>query len=237
MAFLRSKKIMIVIFNGPPGTGKDEAAAFFSRRFGFKHLSFKHQLFKETIKHFGVGREWFMSGYNDRARKEVKELDLKGHSRRTAMIHVSEDIIKPTKGNDYFGRMVAQEIEEGEHYAISDGGFVEELNPIIEKVGQNNIAIVQLTRQGCSFKNDSRRYFNGKFTPESNEIIINYETEVENDFILDMPASIQTYRIHNNGTIKDFYQALFSVEYRLKWTERLLSVHYNHPIRGEKIAL
>lgn len=34
---------MIVLFNGPPGAGKDAAADFFKEK-GFKHLSFKYQL-------------------------------------------------------------------------------------------------------------------------------------------------------------------------------------------------
>ncbi len=60
---------MIIIFNGPPGSGKDEAASYFKRR-GFKHLSFKQVLFKETIAFFDVDEEWFMNGYNDRTVKE-----------------------------------------------------------------------------------------------------------------------------------------------------------------------
>ena len=228
---------MILIFNGPPGTGKDEAANFFCDRFDFEHLSFKKQLFKETIKYFGVKEDWFMDGYNDRTKKEVREMTLKNHSRRTAMIHTSEEIIKPNKGKDYFGKMVAEEIDVNRNYVISDGGFVEELQPIIDKVGAHNMAIVQLTRQGCSFQNDSRRYFNGKFFGETNEIVINYETEIEDDFILDMPASILTYRIHNNGTIRDFFQSLISIEYRIKWVDKLNKALNDHPIRGEKVAL
>ena len=64
---------MIVIFNGPPASGKDEAASLFKQEFGFGNLSFKYQLFKETIEHFKVDKEWFMEGYNDRSQKEKKE--------------------------------------------------------------------------------------------------------------------------------------------------------------------
>lgn len=228
---------MILIFNGPPGTGKDEAAAFFCNKFNFEHLSFKKQLFRETIKYFGVKESWFMDGYNNRSKKETKEPALKNHSRRTAMIYTSESVIKPNKGNDYFGQQVAEEIDLNKNYVISDGGFVEELEPIIDKVGAENVAIVQLTRQGCDFRGDSRRYFDGKFAGEASEIIINHETEIDNDFVLDMPAKLLTYRIHNNGTIHDFFQSLISIEYRLRCIERLAQVQFDHPIRGEKIAL
>ena len=39
---------MIVIFNGPPASGKDEAASLYKEKYGFGNLSFKYQLFKET---------------------------------------------------------------------------------------------------------------------------------------------------------------------------------------------
>jgi len=225
---------MILIFNGPPGSGKDEAAAFFARTFNFEHVSFKKQLFLETIKHYNVDEDWFMKGYNNRSLKERKEIELGGKSRREAMIHVSEDNIKPKYGKDYFGRKVAEQIDGNKNYAISDGGFVEELKPIIDKVGIGSIVIVQLTRAGCSFSGDSRRYFNGRFD-EGKEMIINFETEIEDDFILDMPADILTYRIHNNGTITDFYQSLISVEFRLKWLDGFSKALFNHPVRGSKI--
>ena len=133
---------MIVIFNGPPGSGKDEAASLFKETFGFQNLSFKYQLFKETIAHFEVDKAWFMEGYDDREVKEKKEFALKDMSRREAMIHVSEDIIKPKNGKDYFGRMVAEEIEDGKNYAIADGGFTEspkEPDDIVLKSNRENI--------------------------------------------------------------------------------------------------
>jgi broad-specificity NMP kinase len=120
---------LIIIFNGPPGSGKDEAASYFKLR-GFKHLSFKYVLFQETLSFFGVDEEWFMNGYNDRTVKERPEDLLDGMSRREAMIYVSEVITKPAFGNDIFGVHVASEIEDEKDYAVSDGGF-EELELII----------------------------------------------------------------------------------------------------------
>ena len=60
---------MIVIFNGPPASGKDEAASLYKENFGFGNLSFKYQLFKETVKYFDVDERWFMEGYNNREMK------------------------------------------------------------------------------------------------------------------------------------------------------------------------
>jgi len=199
---------MIVIFNGPPASGKDEAASLYKEKFGFGNLSFKYQLFKETIKHFDVDKRWFMEGYNDRDQKEKKEFALQGMSRREAMIHVSEDIIKPKKGLDYFGRSVAEEIEEENNYALADGGFVEELEPIIEKVGAENIVIVQLTREGHDYSSDSRKYFNGNIISETT---IGHQTEIDKAYVLKEEMNIRTYRIHNNGSLHNLQKALGSI--------------------------
>ena len=199
---------MIVIFNGPPASGKDEAASLYKEKYGFGNLSFKYQLFKETIKHFDVDKRWFMEGYNDRDQKEKKEFALQGMSRREAMIHVSEDIIKPKKGLDYFGRSVAEEIEEENNYALADGGFVEELEPIIEKVGAENIVIVQLTREGHDYSSDSRKYFNGNIISETT---IGHQTEIDKAYVLKEEMNIRTYRIHNNGSLHNLQKALGSI--------------------------
>jgi hypothetical protein len=196
---------MIVIFNGPPASGKDEAASLYKEKYGFGNLSFKYQLFKETIKHFDVDERWFMEGYNDRTQKEKSEFALQGMSRREAMIHVSEDIIKPKKGLDYFGNSVAEEIFEDKNYALADGGFVEELEPIIEKVGAENIVIVQLTREGCDYSSDSRKYFNGRLI---NEWTVGSKTAIDKAYVLKEEMDIKTYRVHNNGSLHNLHDAL-----------------------------
>jgi hypothetical protein len=199
------RRKMIVIFNGPPASGKDEAASLYKEKYGFGNLSFKYQLFKETIKHFDVDERWFMEGYNDRTQKEKSEFALQGMSRREAMIHVSEDIIKPKKGLDYFGKSVAEEIFEDKNYALADGGFVEELEPIIEKVGAENIVIVQLTREGCDYSSDSRKYFNGRLI---NEWTVGSKTAIDKAYVLKEEMDIKTYRVHNNGSLHNLHDAL-----------------------------
>lgn len=198
---------MIVIFNGPPGSGKDEAAAWFKRR-GYSHLSFKHYLFRETIAEFGVDTIWFMDGYNNRDIKETPETELRGMSRREAMIHTSEDVIKPKHGKSYFGHKVADEVNIGSEYVISDGGFIEELEPLIEKIGIENIIIVQLVREGCSYRTDSRRYFNGYVVEE---FVNGFKSKFEDEYLLSTELPIETYRIYNNGTISGFHYSLESI--------------------------
>lgn len=196
---------MIILFNGPPGTGKDVAADFF-KNYGFKHLSFKYQLFKETIKYFDVNEDWFMHGYNNRSEKEMPSALLGHMSRREAMIYVSEEVIKPKKGLDYFGKLVANEIDLDKNYAISDGGFVHELIPVVEKVGKENFILVQLTRDGHDFSSDSRRYFQGMGV--AHEYVLGKETPIDTKYVLHPRFDVKMIRIHNNATIEDFEAAL-----------------------------
>lgn len=195
---------MIILFNGPPGSGKDAAADYFKDR-GFKHLSFKYQLYQETIKYFGVDTKWFMDGYKDREEKERKSAFLNHMSRREAMIHVSEDIIKPKHGLDYFGKQVANEIDLSKDYCISDGGFIDELLPVINKVGSDNFVLVQLTREGHDYSSDSRRYLEGKLC---HEYVNHFKTEIERKYVLPHTFDVKMYRIHNNGNIGTFYEVL-----------------------------
>jgi hypothetical protein len=195
---------MIILFNGPPGTGKDAAADFF-KELGFKHLSFKHVLFKETISFFGVDEDWFMEGYNDRSVKERPEELLEGMSRREAMIYVSEDITKPEFGDDVFGVFVANEIDLNKDYCISDGGFIDELIPVINKVGSENLVLVQLTREGCDYSKDSRRYMEGNLC---HEYVNTHSTPIETKYVLPHTFGVKMYRIHNNGTLGAFYEVL-----------------------------
>lgn len=195
---------MIILFNGPPGAGKDAAADHFKAK-GFKHLSFKYQLFKETIKYFDVEEDWFMDGYKNREIKEMATSLLGGFSRREAMIHVSEKVIKPRKGLDYFGKLVADEINIHNDYCISDGGFIDELIPVINRVGNENFVLVQLTRDGCDYSSDSRRYFDGNVVSEHT---LKHQTPIQKKYILPHKFDVRTYRIHNNSTLEEFYDVL-----------------------------
>jgi len=198
---------LIVLFNGPPRSGKDAGADYFKKNYGWKHLSFKYQLYKETCKYFGCDYKWFMERYDDRSVKEVPHVDLGHMSCREAMIYVSEQIVKPKRGLDYFGQLVANEIDLTKDYAISDGGFVDELIPVVEKVGSKNFVLVQLTRDGEDYSSDSRRYFQGSRI-EHEYVLGNKYTEIDNKYVLPQVFDVNMYRIHNNGSLQDFNNTL-----------------------------
>lgn len=197
---------MTFIFNGPPGSGKDEACHLLKTNYGYKHLQFKDELFRETAQFFDVSLDWFLDGYDDRAIKERPDHRLDGFSRRSALIYVSEEIIKPRYGKDYFGLKASEKIDILANYCLSDGGFVEEIHPLINKLGQDKICIVQLYRTGCSFSSDSRNYINGILTEEfgikdPDALIQNSEPQIP----------IRMYRIHNNTSVSDFHQMIIKI--------------------------
>lgn len=152
----------VVVFNGPPGSGKDTAAHAANRIASVLQNSsevkqFKDKLFTLTAEMYSVPRDLFTGEMYTRENKERPYITLGGLSPRQALIRVSEDIMKPAFGKDYFGKALAAEIYK-EYTFVSDSGFMDELVPVINRVGPENVLVVQITREGCSFDNDSRDY-------------------------------------------------------------------------------
>lgn len=192
---------MIIVCNGPPGSGKDLACEILKKE-GFVHVEFKKVLFEQTIKHYNVDKDWFFDGYT-RERKEIPEASLDGKSRRDALIYVSEEIMKPKYGKGVFGKFTADVLTDGVDYCISDSGFVEELEEIINKFGNETIKIIRLYRNGCDFKKDSRRYIHADVESIS---IAGTVTNVDlfSDQFSEQPLAIKCHIIHNNGSVEDF---------------------------------
>ena len=82
-------------------------------------------------------------------------------SPREALIYTSECVYKPQHGSMYFGQQTAKGIDLGVGAVYSDGGFDDELLPIISKVGAENVYVVKFTREGAdTFEGDSRNWLN-----------------------------------------------------------------------------
>ena len=149
----------VIIFNGPPGSGKDYICNYLSNVLDrTRHSEFKEHLFRCTCVLFNVTYEEFMELYTDREKKETSTCLLYGYSPREAMIYVSEEVIKPKFGKDYFGLCTAENLGFG-LTVFSDGGFIEELEAVYDEC-DGNMMIVQLHRDGCDFSKDSRSYIN-----------------------------------------------------------------------------
>ena len=77
---------------------------------------------------------------------------------REAMIYVSEVLIKPRFGEDYFGKSRMLSMKNEGVYVDGSAAFIDELNPLIDELGQENILLIRVYRDGYTFDGDSRGY-------------------------------------------------------------------------------
>lgn len=159
----------IIVLNGPPGSGKDTVADFLSANYGFNHIAFKDELYKEAARVSGLPYDFLKFLATDRKLKELpnSNFTLSGRnvSPREFLIHVSENIIKPLKGLGYFGEKTAERADHFDKVAISDGGFEEEFYPLVDLAADSGrpLLVVHLFKEGCSFEGDSRDYLSRTF--------------------------------------------------------------------------
>lgn len=105
---------------------------------------------------------------------------------REAMIYVSEVICKPRFGDNFFGVSRASKLQEGLTYVEDSCGFVEELPPLIQRVGQDNILLIRIHRDGCTYEGDSRQMIP--------------------DGVID-----NTFDVYNNGSLEDYFKKMESI--------------------------
>jgi len=156
--------IYVLLLNGAMFSGKDFIGDVLSQ-IGWNKCQFKEQLYVDTAEYFGVDLEWFKAVATDRIRKEIPtesltDLNGKIYSPRQALIHVSENVVKPVKGKDWYGRVTVDNYMKKGFNVVTDSGFREEAEAVVKKVGAENVILVHLEREGCSFnpEKDSRSY-------------------------------------------------------------------------------
>jgi hypothetical protein len=176
-------KSKVILLNGPPAVGKDTIADYLVENHGFVKRSFKKQLIRCVAALYSLEEESVFEMIDDRSIKE-KQLDIfNGKSPREVFIHVSERIIKPNFGKDYFGLAAAKSIEKPANYVFSDSGFIDEMKAL-ERV-TDDIMLVHMYREGTDWGNDSRRYLPDnsckRFMTLHNDSTVEYAGEAVND--------------------------------------------------------
>ena len=182
----------IILFNGPPGSGKDAAAAFTQRCLERDNLQVgvRKQKFAEPIKE--AITEFF--GMNGEQQRVFMETDMKnqpmdmlfGRSMREILISFSENWAKKEFGDDVFGKLAYDQLSayaDAYDYTIfSDSGFQSEFDYIYYRMNWFDIYVIKLTRPGCNYNSDSRGYID--------------------------PRNAHTAEIYNNDTLHDFDMAI-----------------------------
>ena len=156
----------IILLNSPPDSGKDITATALKELTGVKHCEFKSTLFSVAKGITGLSHEDFFKIYNDRDKKELPQEEFFGMSPREMMIWISEDVCKPEFGKLFFGKAAANQVNIETGSVFSDSGFPDEVFPIADKFGADNIYVVRFNRHGSSFGNDSRDYLQPEDCPE-----------------------------------------------------------------------
>ena len=128
-------------------------------------------------------------------------MSLGYYSSREALIHVSENIVKPKQGNDFYGRKLVERVEaSSERYVfVADGGFNSEIVPLLE--AGYNVYIVQLERNGATFENDSRKLLTEDDFKEYN--------------------NIKFIKMYNNGSLDDLYKTITDFSFDLVLNQTL----------------
>lgn len=174
---------LIVIFNGPPDSGKDHAAKHFSKLFNAPHFEMKaalraaaHKLTEITLRslpdylsepsHFVAANAVHICNameYNKSLKSTMKQSVWGDRTWREFLIHISEDIMKPIFGQDVFGRAARKLVRESDSPVcfFSDGGFQEEIEELRK---EGTVLVFQLEREGCEWGGDSRGYIQGDWT-------------------------------------------------------------------------
>lgn len=157
--------IKLIIFNGPPGCGKDYAINHLCRTTSIS-FSLKTSTYPREAIINSLGLNKFESDDYYNQYKDVPLEELGGMSFRQAMIAFSEEFMKPKFGRDVFGKVMARDLECIKHlgcqYVFTDCGFSEEIIGLIENVDKDDVSLIQIHRNGHSFDGDSRSYVDPK---------------------------------------------------------------------------
>ena len=156
----------IVAFNGPPRSGKDTLAEMLANhmdRAGVGMLVVPESLSLplREISYAMTGWTGPTDGHNYEEFKNAFFFFF-GVAGRRVMIDVSEKFLKPTYVLEVMANLLIAR-NEGIGPAvllIRDSGFQIEVDPLIRWVGEENLVIVNVKRDGTSFDGDSREWVN-----------------------------------------------------------------------------
>lgn len=144
----------IVLLNGPPRSGKDTAARILHQRKGFYVTKFAKYLKERTHLLYGHN---YPHDYFEDFKDEPLDIFF-GLTPRQAYINVSELYFKRVHGQYFFGERVVEDLKRKmpKCVAISDCGFLDEIVPVVQAFGSENIMLIRFSSEGCSYKHDSR---------------------------------------------------------------------------------
>lgn len=188
----------IILLNGPPHCGKDEAARLMASCMGTHDYKMSRPMKHQLFELFGFTTDkikWI------EANKDIPIAFFNGMTWRQVQIEFSEDFMKPRFGDDIFGKIAVLNVNNIMHpyITISDSGFRDEAVPIIKSVGNKNVLLVRIIRPGTSFDGDSRSYWDQSGLGLTEIEINNYYGTEESS---DKKEALEFYRMKLKSAIE-----------------------------------
>jgi len=147
----------VIFLNGPPRAGKDTVAEILAETYGARVFKAAAPLRRAICGFLDMG-SLALEAY-----KDAPLVDGNDTTPRHLMQRLSEDVVKPLLGPEYFGVALAREIEENPASlcVVSDAGFQLELDACaddLEGMSGATLHLWRVDRPGCSFDGDTREY-------------------------------------------------------------------------------
>lgn len=148
----------IILLNGPPGSGKDAIAEILVHNCNGINLKYAQPLRNITTSFFNINEREL----DDLKNKPIDE-NKSNYRFRDFMIDVSENVIKPNLGQDWFAEKLVSRIKskfyDEKLVVISDMGFLKELEVLYNGLKSfYEFELWQIYRPGKDFSKDSREY-------------------------------------------------------------------------------
>lgn len=158
----------IVFLNGPPSCGKDTVVSHLVPYLNFSHLKFAAPIKRMVCGLLNEDTRWLEENKDSPHRvlslRTESAITQALDTPRALLIACSEELLKKRYGEDFFGRVMNNEISKcmNKLVLISDSGFLSEAVPVVRKWGALNCMHIQISRPGCTFETDSRSYWEHK---------------------------------------------------------------------------
>lgn len=154
----------LVVFNGPPFSGKDTVAEMLAKYMDSRITApVRQSSLSWPLRVLAYAMTSFKGEYDGPDYAQFKETYFEqfGRNGRELMIDVSERFLKQCYGQPIMAQMfLARNANFPGVNLIRDGGFQVEVSTMIAALGPKNVYVVRMHREGCDFSNDSREYIN-----------------------------------------------------------------------------
>lgn len=156
----------IILFNAPPGAGKDTIATHVQTALSVPSNIVKFAAPLKTVAmhlYCGGDSKKFYEFDNNQEIKSKPHPQFLGSSCRQVQIDISEVYMKKVHGEKVFGHLLVADIERKEKqgievFLVSDSGFRPEAEVLVEEFGPQNVLLVRIHREGKTYQGDSRNY-------------------------------------------------------------------------------